>query len=283
MLHKQRVVQRLYRKLLNLYPRPFRERFGESMQQTFDDLYDERQRQTAQGVPAFVQWIFLETAIGIAREHLLLVSLGAIMQTILTHLGPSTLIGFLFILPLMILEVVNRRNFNEDFPIVLFFGLWLTLSILSLILQPIVRGRMTRTMEMAKPVPTQGNTLLTNPRSAALISIVLLLVPVILFVLQTFGGLPLDGLLNGPNSEELYVFRVRVPSMFIAFTLLLLPVAAGIIAGRPIVRTLQTGGSLFAHPLHLIIVIVISLPFAAGVVGLIVDQWPCFIGVPNCD
>ena len=165
----------------------------------------------------------------------------------------------------------------------LFFGLWLTLSILSLILLPIVRGRMTRTMEMAKPVPTQGNMLLTNPRSAALISIVLLLVPVILFVLQTFGGLPLDGLLNGPNSEELYVFRVRVPIMFIAFALLLLPVAAGIIAGRPIVRTLQTGGSLFAHPLHLIIIIVISLPFAVGVVGLIVDQWPCFIGVPNCD
>jgi hypothetical protein len=63
----------------------------------------------------------------------------------------------------------------------------------------------------------------------------------------------------------------------------LLPIAAGIIASRPIVNTLRTGGSLFAHPIHLLIVVAISILFAVGIISLIVDQWPCFIGVPNCD
>ena len=35
--------------------------------------------------------------------------------------------------------------------------------------------------------------------------------------------------------------------------------------------------------INLVIVSVILFFFAWGVVGLIVDQWPCFIGVPNCD
>ena len=74
-----------------------------------------------------------------------------------------------------------------------------------------------------------------------------------------------------------------LPGQILSFSLILFPIAAGIIAGGPIVRTLLAGGRLFAHPFHLIIVVVISFLFAAGLVGLIVDQWPCFMGVPNCD
>jgi hypothetical protein len=76
---------------------------------------------------------------------------------------------------------------------------------------------------------------------------------------------------------------IQVPSQFIALVLLSLPVAAGIIAGRPIVSTLRAGGSLFAHPINLIIVVLISSTFAIGFASFILDQWPCFIGVPNCD
>jgi hypothetical protein len=90
-------------------------------------------------------------------------------------------------------------------------------------------------------------------------------------------------MLNGPNPEQLYVFRIPVPSQFIALVLLSLPVAAGIIAGGPIVNTLRAGGSLFAHPINLIIVVFIVSTFAFGLTTLILDQWPCFMGVPNCD
>jgi hypothetical protein len=63
----------------------------------------------------------------------------------------------------------------------------------------------------------------------------------------------------------------------------LFPIAAGIIAGRPIVSTLRAGGSLFAHPINLIIIVFILSTFAIGFASFIIDQWPCFIGVPNCD
>src|SRR5690606_18256351 len=130
---------------------------------TFNDLYNERSRRTKQGMFGFVLWIFLETAIGIVRERLLLVSSGEMMRTILTDLGQSTLFGFLLILPLMIMEVVNRRNFNGDFPYGIFFILWFNLFAACLMTLPIVRGRMRRPLDMANSVPAKGTTLLTNP------------------------------------------------------------------------------------------------------------------------
>jgi len=253
------------------------------MEQTFYDLSNERKREKDQGYFSFVVWTFIETAAGIFREHLLLISPGDIMQTILKTLGSSTLISLLLILPFMIMEVVNRRNFNEDFPFMLFFVLWLNLFAISLILLPVVRARRTGKQDMANPVPTQGNTLLTNPKSSLVISVVLILSVIILSFLASLGWEPLERLLNNPNPEGLSVFGVRVASQLIVLVLFSLPIAAGIFAGGPIVRTLRAGGRLFAHPLHLIIVVFILSTFAIGLANLIIDQWPCFIGVPNCD
>jgi len=252
------------------------------MEQTFNDLCNEKQ-QTKQALLGFVLWTFIETALGIFREHLLLISSGVIMQTILKTLGSPVLVSLLLIFPFMIMEVVNRRNFNEDFPFMLFFVLWLNLFAISLILLPIVRGRWTGKHDMANPIPTQGNTFLKTPKSALMISVVLILSVVILSLLVSLGGEPLERLLNDSNPEQLNVFGVRVASQLIALVLFSLPIAAGIIAGGPIVSTLRAGGSLFAHPINLIIVVFILSTFAIGLGSLIIDQWPCFIGVPNCD
>ena len=266
----------LYKRLIAFYPRVFKEQLGESMEQTFNDLCNEKQ-QTKKALLGFVLWTFIETAIGIFREHPLLISSGVIMQTLLKTLGSPVLVSLLLIFPFMIMEVVNRRNFNEDFPFMLFFGLWLNLFAISLILLPIVRAMRTGKHDMANPVPTRGNTLLTNSKSIVMISVVLVLSFVIVSLLDS------QRLLNDPDFEQLSVFGARVASQLIALVLFSLPIAAGIIAGGPIVRTLRAGGGLFAHPINLIIVVVISFLFAAGVVSLIVDQWPCFMGVPNCD
>ncbi len=201
------------------------------------------------------------------------------MLTTFKSFGLSTLISFLFILPFIIMEVVNRRNFNEDFPFMLFFVMWLNLFAVSLILLPIVLGRWVGKQETTNSIPAQRNTLLAYPRSALIISVVLILIVAVPSLLSSLGREPLGGL----NTEYVYAFGVRVPSQFIALALFSIPIAAGVIAGGPIARTLRAGGSLFAHPIHLIIVVVILFLFAAGFVGLIVDQWPCFIGVPLCD
>lgn len=276
MTYEQNRVNRLYRILLRLYPRAFQERLGESMQQTFNDLYQEKQ---AEGRPSgFVLWMFAETGLGIIREHLLLLSPGEIMQTILKLIGSPALISLLILLPFMIMEVVNRQVFNEDFPFMLFFVMWLNLFAVSVILLPIMQVRRTGDDAMANPAPAQANTLLTTPRSAALISIALILCPGILPLLDSIGWLSADRLFKGPNPEVTYL-----PGMLLSLGLILFPIAAGIVAGRPIVYTLQAGGSLLAHPINLIIVIFILSTFVIGFSSLLIDQWPCFIGVPNCD
>ena len=57
-----RRYQTCYAVLLRLYPRPFRERFG--------DLCRER-RDTNRGLFGFALWIFPGTLVGIAREHII--------------------------------------------------------------------------------------------------------------------------------------------------------------------------------------------------------------------
>ena len=278
MVFDQRTVNALYKRLLSFYPNGFKEQLAESMEQTFNDLCSER-LQSERNLSGFILWAFIETAAGIFREHLLLISPGDIMQTILTTFGSSAGISLVLILPLIIMEVVNRRQFNEDFPFMLFFVMWLNLFAVSLILLPIVLGRWVGKQETTDSIPAQRNTLLAYPRSALIISVVLILIVAVPSLLSSLGREPLGGL----NTEYVYAFGVRVPSQFIALALFSIPIAAGVIAGGPIARTLRAGGSLFAHPIHLIIVVVILFLFAAGFVGLIVDQWPCFIGVPLCD
>ena len=57
-----------YATLLRLYPQPFRERFGEGMAQTFQDLCRER-RDAKRGLHGLALWIFFETSMAIVREN----------------------------------------------------------------------------------------------------------------------------------------------------------------------------------------------------------------------
>jgi hypothetical protein len=186
MAHDQETVHTLYRKLIAFYPRGFRDQLGESMEQSFNDLCNERKRDTNQSYLSFVLWMFVETAIGIFRERLLLISEGHVMQTILTNIKLPVLISSLLVIPFMIMEVVNRRNFNEGFPIPLFVFMWV------------------------------------------------------------------------------------LPILFI-------------VALMPIVRNVRAGNSIIARPVGLLIRVVILVFIAWMWTSILIDQWPCFMGVPNCD
>lgn len=200
------------------------------------------------------------------------------MKANVMTLGSSAVFSFLFILPFMIMEVVNRRHFEEDFPFVLFFGLWFNAFGIMLILLPVVRGGLTGKQNTENVVPAQRKTLLASPTAAAITSLALILLPLILFWLGSLGWAPMQRLINGPNPEHAYL-----PGLFISYALISLIVVGGVIAGMPVARTLRAGGRLFAHPVNVIIVGLLLATFAFGLVSLIVDQWPCFIGVPVCD
>ena len=138
---------------------------------------------------------------------------------------------------------------------------------------------------MANPVLAQGNSmkgLLTNPMSAAIISFILALPFVIILSLlmlnikPDFG--PLESLLNNPDP-----YQPNVLGSFIVLGAFLLAVLACIVARAPIVRTMRAGGSLFAHPINLMLAVFVLSFITRLVVGIMVDQYPCWIGVPNCD
>jgi len=61
--------RRWYARLLRLYPRPFQERFGEPMAQTFTDLCRE-QTDAKRGLHAFALATFAETSAQIMRENM---------------------------------------------------------------------------------------------------------------------------------------------------------------------------------------------------------------------
>jgi hypothetical protein len=182
---EQNTVRNLYKRLLNFYPRVFREQLGESMEQTFQDLWNEKQ-QTKKGLFGFVLWAFIETALGIFRERLLLITEGNIMQSMLTNLRLPAMISSLIVLPFMILEVVNRRNFNEGFPIPLFVFMWLLPMLFFLTGMPIVRN------------VRAGNSILANP------VLLLLRVVFLAFIVWMWFGILIDQMpcfLGVPNCD----------------------------------------------------------------------------------
>jgi hypothetical protein len=187
MAHKQNRAHALYRRLIGLYPRGFREQFGESMEQTFIDLYRESQQEPARRRVGFVLWVFAETAVGVVREHALQIKQGEPMNPFTSNLRTAAIISFFLVLPYFILELVFT-----------------------------------------------GSNAIYNPAVAV------------------------------------YGILWLLPTAFI--TLLM-----------PMVRTVRAGNSLLAQPLPLLFRLVFLALLAVMWVAIIADQFPCFLGVPNCD
>ena len=185
MTYEQNIVRFIYKKLVAFYPQTFREELGESMEQTFNDLCNEK-RKTKQRLFGFILSTFIETIAGIIQEHILLLTQGDTMKNIFTNFRSPAIIGLLFVIPFMIMEVVNTQNFNAVFNIPLFGIMWL------------------------------------------------------------------------------------LPTIFIVILV-------------PIVRNIRTGNSLIANPISLLISVIFLMLIALMWTGLLMDQMPCFLGVPNCD
>lgn len=200
------------------------------------------------------------------------------MQTVLKTAAAPALLGLLLILPLVILEVANRRGYHEGFPFFLFFVIWFNLFAILLILLPLARSRSGRGADKLERRPAHTANLLANPVWSAVVCLLLALLPFMLAGLDALGLFPLDRLVNGPDPAQPFW-----PGLFISILLFALPVASGVIAGSTLADHLRAGGSLLARPVHLLIVAGLVAAFAFGLGSLIIDQWPCFMGVPVCD
>ena len=174
-MYEHTTVRMLYKKLLTLYPQEFREQLGESMEQTFSDLY--RARQTEGGRSSFVLWLFAETARGIVREHALLITEGVMMKTTLANPISAAVISFIFcVFPFMILEWMTRSDApRSDASPILWIVMWLPSAVFIAILMPTVRS-----------LRRVGNSILVNPVS------LLLRVGILVFLAWMWGTLVID-------------------------------------------------------------------------------------------
>jgi hypothetical protein len=117
-----------YAMLLRLYPRPFHERFGEGMAQTFHDLCREH-RDAGRGLFGLALWIFCETLVGIVRENIMRANqLGKTMLRVaLVALG-------LLMVPLVASRLVDGWNWTAGsfvFVYVLFFATGMTYALIA--------------------------------------------------------------------------------------------------------------------------------------------------------
>ncbi|HEY9401696.1 MAG TPA: hypothetical protein VIQ24_03305 [Pyrinomonadaceae bacterium] len=77
--------------------------------------------------------------------------------------------------------------------------------------------------------------------------------------------------------------RQNAPGLILLFGLLWLLPTAFVVALVPIVRTVRAGNSVRANPINLLLRVAFLTLVAMTWGGLLMDQLPCFMGVPNCD
>ena len=102
-------------------------------------------------------------------------------------------------------------------------------------------------------------------KSAALISLILVLPFAILEAL--------NNTITGRNG----------PGLIVLFSLLWLLPTAFILILVPVVRAVRGGDRVMAHPVSLLLRVAFLASIAMMWGGILIDQMPCFMGVPNCD
>ncbi len=124
--HSIRRFRSWYATLLRLYPKRYRERFGDPMEQTFNDLLREPAEEEKR-LFGFALWMFVETFAGIIRENITVI----IMQNII-RIALAT--AFILLLPLLAMQFTDQVVWDlADFAVagVLLFGAGLTYELIA--------------------------------------------------------------------------------------------------------------------------------------------------------
>jgi len=114
-------------------------------------------------------------------------------------------------------------------------------------------------------------SIFTNFRSPAIISFMLVLPLVIIEFMFN--------IVNKPNALGLK----NVLDLIMLFGLLWLLSMAFIVILMPIVRNVRAGSSIMANPINLLLRVAFMVFIATMWGSILIDQLPCFLGVPNCD
>lgn len=262
----QKIAEKVYSKLLRLYPREFRERFGAEMQQNFVDL--SRELEVSHRFKWMrAAWLFGDAIVQAGRENLVQIRRRNIMKEFLSSKRFAAVIGAATILPGVVMMTL------------LFLG----------IEPPLGPFR-----EMLA-TPPEGPTVLGIGPIIAIGIIVVLPIAGILIS----GALRRDGkLLSDIGLSVLVGVLMAAPFAALQTTLgrasysgfpvpvfailWLLPALFAMVAA-PAVRSVRGGEGLLSNPGILVTRLLFLILIGVFWAGIVSDQMPCFLGVPNCD
>jgi len=249
-----------YKRLISLYPPAFRERFGESMEQTFNDVCNERQEDLSL---AFVFSTFSETSVGILKENLSALKGASQMNHWLKTIKTAGLISLFFTGAFWISAFLLNpdiptevRSEGASLPLGILFN-WL---VLTSILTPIISGlRNEENMSLKDWL---------SPIGAAVVFGLLLISP---FAFMEYWNNPV-------------IYSGELPFPFLLFLAMWLFPFIFFLGATPIVRTVRAGESVLANPVSLTLRVLFLFSLATIWVSMIRNEMPCFLGgVPGCD
>jgi hypothetical protein len=79
------------------------------------------------------------------------------------------------------------------------------------------------------------------------------------------------------------VTRQNASDLTVLFGLLWILSMAFIVILMPVAQNIGAGNSVVARPVNLLLRVIFSALILIMWVGIIIDQLPCFLGLPNCD
>ncbi len=121
-----------------------------------------------------------------------------------------------------------------------------------------------------------------KPRAAALVGFLLAMPLTLLLSIFIYKIEPFHGFLKHWFTEVDGVRMNTLSQIVMIVALFLLPLGL-IINLASILRTMRAGNSVMTNPINLLLAVVL-FGYLTTIVGIfVVDQYPCWIGVPNCD
>lgn len=123
----------------------------------------------------------------------------------------------------------------------------------------------------------------SHHKSSALIGFLLAMPLAILLLIEISGIEPLHGFLVTLTTEAGNNPRLNTFGKILTLGVLLLLPLGFIISFAPVVRNARASYGLRANPVNLLIAAALFIFIATLVIGFVIDQYPCWIGVPNCD
>ncbi len=121
-----------------------------------------------------------------------------------------------------------------------------------------------------------------SPKAAAIYGILLAMPFTVLLVIEVYGIEPLSSFLREVTIKRDGNGLNAFGTVLILGSILLLPTAF-VINIIPITRNLRAGMRISTNPISYLLAIVFFVYISIIFVLFLVDQYQCWIGVPNCD